>query len=126
MKKLLLASALILSSCKKDTIDPEPPVLKGTVWIMDQYMYDLTVNPTLINDTMDFYSSVNYKLNQVVNDYSCSKNVNGSYTLVLYNTSFGNITGILPNTILSVNGQLQIKFSNLQTNKKISIWIRKI
>ena len=121
-----MASALILSSCKKDTIDPEPPVLKGTVWIMDQYMYDLTVNPTLINDTMDFYSSVNYKLNQVVNDYSCSKNVNGSYTLVLYNTSFGNITGILPNTILSVNGQLQIKFSNLQTNKKISIWIRKI
>ena len=126
MRLICILTLLLLISCKKELPAPVEPVLKGTVWVMDQYIYDTTINPTLINDTLDFYNNVNYKLNSIVNDYSCSTNVNGTYTLVLYNTSFGNITGILPNTILSVNGQIQIQFSNLQTNKKIFIWIRKI
>lgn len=126
MKLLSIFALLLLLSCKKESNTPVEPVLKNTVWVMDQYMYTTAVNPTPINDTLDFYEEFNYKLNKVINDYSCSSNVNGTYTIVLYNTSFGNITGILPNTILSTPGQLQIQFSNIQTNKKIFIWIRKI
>ena len=124
--KYLLIALILLSSCKKKTITPAPNPLKGTVWLMDRYSYNAIAIPTVLGDTLDFYGDSKCYINGIEKDYSCTTIPNGMHSVIIHNTTFGNISGLLPNDITSITTSIQITFSNIQTNDKIFIWISKI
>lgn len=124
--KYLVIALMLLASCKKKTIEPAPNPLKGTVWTMDRYSYNTAAIPTVLGDTLDFYEDNKCRINRIDKDYSCTTIPNGMHSVVIHNTSFGSISGLLPNDLTSITTSIQVTFSNIQTNDKIFIWVSKI
>lgn len=124
MKYLILL--IVMVACTKKYIQPEANPFKGTVWIMERYSYNTIAIPTALGDTLDFYGDNKCYINGIEKYYSCTTIPNGTHSLIIHSTAFGNISGSIPNDITSITTSIQVTFSNVQTNDKIFIWISKI
>lgn len=108
-----------LTECKKSTTSN--PVfgsnqtlsLIGTKWVLYQYKDQTMNNPLSRHDTLVFTDNTSYKWNFNTGVYSLIDNGSNIVHLSLYNTSFGDISGIVPSNFVTNKEIVGASFSQL-------------
>ena len=107
---LILTIGLCLVSCVKEDIKPQEPIppqpiitdttlvdttvsLKNTVWVITKVL-NTNFSEELRSDTLVFLTHNTYSFNGVMSTYHLYQNSFG-YTLVLNNTTWGHISGVI-------------------------------
>lgn len=137
----LLVLSLIFISCKKETITPQQPLppqplitdsslidttlsLKNTTWVVTKVL-NTDFSQELRSDTLVFISFNTYSFNGVMSTYHLYQNSFG-YTLVLNNTTWGHITGVVYDNNLTTGSIENCQFKNYFTNQNVvKMWIYK-
>lgn len=143
MKKIfaLLIISLSLFSCKKETITPQQPLnpipivtdtnaidttvtLKNTKWVITKVL-NTDFSQELRSDTLVFITHQTYSFNGVIATYHLYPNSFG-YTLVLNNTTWGHLSGVVYDYNLTQGVIENSQFKNYFTNQNVvKIWMYK-
>ena len=143
MKKIFLFifGLVLISSCQKEDIKPQEPIppqpiitdttlvdttvsLKNTVWVINKVL-NTNMNEELRYDTLVFLTHNTYSFNGVQSTYHLYLN-NFGYTLVLNNTVWGHLSGVIYDYNISQGVIENCQFKSYFTNQNIvKIWMYK-
>mgnify|MGYP003337715895 FL=1 len=101
-----------------------PKTLVGTTWILYQYLPSNATTPITTSDTLVFVTNTTYTYNGFHSTYSMLP-VTGGYSLVLNGTFYGNLSGIIFDSNLTMGQISYSKFSEMVTNQVIYLWMKK-
>lgn len=143
MKQLLIfLSILLMFSCKKETITPNPPnppvdiitdstlvdsttTFKGETWVITQVL-NTNFSQEFRSDTLVFLTENSYTFNGSNSIYHLYTNSFG-YTLTLNNTVWGHISGTVYDYNLTEGIIDNCQFKNYFTNENsVKIWMHRI
>jgi len=138
---LFFIGCLFLVSCVKKDIKPQEPIppqpiitdttsldttvsLKNTVWVITKVL-NTNFNEELRSDTLIFITHNTYMFNGSQSTYHLYINDFG-YTLVLNNTVWGHISGVIYNYNLSSGSIENCQFKNyFNSEPVIKVWMYK-
>ncbi len=130
---------VFMLSCKKKNNPPQISSnstasynknISGT-WVLYMYQIENSNMLTSKSDTLTFSFENEYKYNNIAAKYYLNNfNTYNSFRLILYSTSFGNITAIIPDNFESskeINGALFSPYATTVANQSsYRLWLRKI
>jgi len=137
----LISVLVILSSCYKEDIKPQQPLdpqpiitdttfvdttvsLKNTTWVITKVL-NTSMNEDLRSDTLVFLTHNTYSFNGVESTYHLYPN-NFGYTLVLNNTVWGHLSGVVYDYNLSQGVIENCQLKNYFTGQNVvKIWMFK-
>jgi hypothetical protein len=139
---LLLILSCGLIACKKEK-EPErvykgvtPPVVPenntfiGTSWELYQYKDETITTPQPRTDTLFFEDRITYTYNGFQRNYNLTTNAGGVYTLDLYGTPFGHLSGTVPIDAIDTHGEIInkefIDVTSGASNKKYYLWLKRL
>ena len=137
----LISVLVILSSCYKEDIKPQQPLdpqpiitdttfvdttvsLKNTTWVITKVL-NTNMDEDLRSDTLVFLTHNTYSFNGVESTYHLYPN-NFGYTLVLNNTVWGHLSGVVYDYNLSQGVIENCQLKNYFTGQNVvKIWMYK-
>lgn len=142
MKGLLfLISVLLIVSCRKENITPQEPLppqpiltdttlidttvtLKNSTWVITKVL-NTNFDQELRSDTLVFLTHNTYSFNGTQSTYHLYSNSIG-FTLVLNNTVWGHLSGVVYDYNLNQGVVENCQFKNYFTNQNVvKLWMYK-
>ena len=138
---IFLVGVLFLSSCYKEEITPQQPIVQPTItdstfvdtpvsianttWVVTKVL-NTDMSYELRSDTLVFTDSENYTFNGIPSKYGFNTTPT-AYKLTLYNTPWGNIGGSLLNYNIDY-GTIDGKdfYDIFDSNIKVKLWVKKL
>ena len=138
----ILGVILILTSCVKQEIVPQEPIivptitdtlnvdstlsLVGQIWVITKIQYTDATQPENRQDTLVFTNSSDYTFSGIPSNYNINLTPT-SFKLTLYDTAWGHLSGTLFNyNIVSGNIDGRDFYDIFNSNTKVKIWMKNI